>query len=59
MDTPDGSPSSPTGRDREKGEDSHEIAAFMRIFMDMVGMSESDSIPAGKFIVYVVLVQVS
>mmetsp|Transcript_6289 Transcript_6289/g.10441 ORF Transcript_6289/g.10441 Transcript_6289/m.10441 type:complete len:568 (-) Transcript_6289:66-1769(-) len=28
------------------GDDSHEIAAFMRMFMDMVGISESDSIPA-------------
>jgi hypothetical protein len=28
--------------------DSHEIAAFMRMFMDMVGISDSDPIPAGK-----------
>jgi hypothetical protein len=37
------------GNDAYRGEDSHEIAAFMRMFMDMVGISESDSIP-GKFI---------
>lgn len=36
------------GKDIYKGDDSHEIAAFMRMFMDMVGISESDSIPAGK-----------
>eukprot|EP01032_Pedospumella_encystans_P021186 gene21186-24046_t len=34
------------GTDGYKGDDSHEIAAFMRMFMDMVGISESDSIPA-------------
>lgn len=36
--------------DREpfRGDDSHEVAAFMRMFMDMVGISESDSIPAGR-----------
>jgi len=37
------------GTDGYKGDDSHEIAAFMRMFMDMVGISESDSIPAGTF----------
>lgn len=35
------------GTDGYRGDDSHEIAAFMRMFMDMVGISESDSIPAG------------
>ena len=38
------------GTDGYKGDDSHEIAAFMRMFMDMVGISESDSIPAGTLI---------
>ncbi len=38
------------GTDGYKGDDSHEIAAFMRMFMDMVGISESDSIPAGTFL---------
>ncbi len=27
--------------------ESREVAAFMRMFMDMVGISDSDSIPAG------------
>jgi hypothetical protein len=36
------------GKDPYKVDDSHEIAAFMRMFMDMVGISENDSIPAGK-----------
>ncbi len=36
------------GKDSFRGEDQHEIAAFMRMFMDMVGMSESDSLPTGK-----------
>lgn len=36
------------GTDGYKGDDTHEIAAFMRMFMDMVGISESDSIPAGS-----------
>ena len=36
------------GSEGYKGDDSHEIAAFMRMFMDMVGISDSDSIPAGK-----------
>jgi hypothetical protein len=31
------------------GDDSHEIAAFMRMFMDMVGISDSDPIPAGRY----------
>jgi hypothetical protein len=35
------------GKEGYKGDDSHEIAAFMRMFMDMVGISENDSIPAG------------
>ena len=35
------------GKDQYNGDDSQEIAAFMRMFMDMVGISESDSIPAG------------
>mmetsp|Transcript_19660 Transcript_19660/g.42689 ORF Transcript_19660/g.42689 Transcript_19660/m.42689 type:complete len:1034 (-) Transcript_19660:54-3155(-) len=34
------------GTDGYKGDDTHEVAAFMRMFMDMVGISESDSIPA-------------
>eukprot|EP00981_Chlorochromonas_danica_P013706 scaffold6743_cov158-Ochromonas_danica.AAC.6 len=35
------------GKESFRGEDSHqEIAAFMRMFMDMVGISENDSIPA-------------
>merc|ERR1719223_2201231 len=29
-----------------RGDDSQEIAAFMRMFMDMLGISENDSIPA-------------
>ena len=33
-----------------RADDSHEIAAFMRMFMDMVGISENDSIPAGKLL---------
>jgi hypothetical protein len=33
--------------DSQRGEDSHEIAAFMRMFMDMVGISDTESIPAG------------
>jgi hypothetical protein len=36
------------GSDGYKGDDTHEVAAFMRMFMDMVGISESDSIPAGE-----------
>jgi hypothetical protein len=39
------------GREPFKGDDSHEVAAFMRMFMDMVGISESDSIPAGKYVI--------
>jgi len=34
------------GSEGHKGDDSHEIAAFMRMFMDMVGISDSDPIPA-------------
>ena len=39
------------GTDGYKGDESHEVAAFMRMFMDMVGISESDSIPAGELII--------
>jgi hypothetical protein len=35
------------GKDSFRGDDSHEIAAFMRMFMDMVGISENDPLPAG------------
>jgi hypothetical protein len=28
-------------------DDQHEIAAFMRMFMDMVGVSDSESMPTG------------
>ena len=30
--------------------ESREVAAFMRMFMDMVGISDSDSIPAGNYL---------
>ncbi|RYH32201.1 hypothetical protein EON65_01100 [archaeon] len=36
------------GKDTFRAEDSHEIAAFMRMFMDMVGISENDPLPAGR-----------
>ncbi len=36
------------GKDSFRGDDQHEIAAFMRMFMDMVGMSEGDPLPSGK-----------
>ena len=35
------------GNDAFQGDDSHEIAAFMRMFMNMVGISESDTISSG------------
>lgn len=35
-----------------RGDDSQEIAAFMRMFMDMLGISENDSIPAGTCMSY-------
>jgi hypothetical protein len=35
------------GKDSFKGDDQHEIAAFMRMFMDMVGMADADSLPSG------------
>ncbi len=35
------------GKDSFNGDDQHEIAAFMRMFMDMVGMADSDQIPTG------------
>jgi hypothetical protein len=38
------------GKDAFRGDEQHEIAAFMRMFMDMVGMSESDALPSGKII---------
>lgn len=38
------------GKDNLKGDDQHEIAAFMRMFMDMVGMADADSIPSGNFL---------
>lgn len=44
------------GTDGYKGDDTHEIAAFMRMFMDMVGISESDSIPAGSNTVHLHLI---
>jgi hypothetical protein len=37
------------GKDGFRGDDSHEIAAFMRMFMDMVGISENDTLPAGIY----------
>jgi hypothetical protein len=37
------------GNDAFPGDDSHEIAAFMRMFMNMVGISESDTISSGHF----------
>lgn len=43
------------GKESFRGDDSHEIAAFMRMFMDMVGISENDSIPAGTSILYQLL----
>ena len=33
--------------DSQRGDDSQEIAAFMRMFMDMVGISDNESVPAG------------
>ena len=44
----EGSISSSSEGHKGGGDDSHEIAAFMRMFMDMVGISDSDPIPAGK-----------
>ena len=44
------------GTDSYKGDDSHEIAAFMRMFMDMVGITENDTIPAGLGITYFVII---
>lgn len=41
------------GSDTQKNEDSHEIAAFMRMFMDMVGISDSETIPAGCVVIVV------
>lgn len=32
------------------GDDKHDVAAFMRIFMDMMGMSSEDDIPHGKIL---------
>lgn len=36
------------GKDSYRGDSSHEIAAFMRMFMDMVGITENDTLPAGR-----------
>lgn len=40
------------GKDNFRGNDKHEIAAFMKMFMDMVGISEHDSIPSGNNFYY-------
>jgi hypothetical protein len=40
------------GTDTQKGEDSHEIAAFMRMFMDMVGIADNETIPAGTILLF-------
>ncbi len=36
------------GKDAFRGGEQHEIATLMRMFMDMVGMSENDSLPTGN-----------
>lgn len=36
------------GQDNFRPEDQHDVAAFMRIFMDMMGMSSEHDIPHGK-----------
>ena len=36
------------GKDNFRPEDQHDVAAFMRIFMDMMGMSSEHDIPHGK-----------
>lgn len=35
------------GKDSVRPEDQHDVAAFMRIFMDMMGMSSEHDIPHG------------
>ena len=35
------------GNDGFRGDESQEIAAFMKMFMNMVGISEHDTIPSG------------
>jgi hypothetical protein len=45
--------------DSQRGEDSHEIAAFMRMFMDMVGISDTESIPAGRPPVQFIIINLS
>lgn len=38
------------GKDNFRPEDQHDVAAFMRIFMDMMGMSSEHDIPHGNII---------
>jgi hypothetical protein len=40
------------GKDIFRGGEQHEIATLMRMFMDMVGMSENDSLPTGQYFRY-------
>lgn len=37
------------GKDGFRPDDQHDVAAFMRIFMDMMGMSSENDIPHGNF----------
>jgi len=35
------------GKDSFRNDEQHELAAFMRMFMDMVGISENESLSTG------------